>query len=761
MNNTYRRYLANSIVTLLLFFSRVLSEDASCYVFGTQHVFTFDKQRIDFNTDLELTLARTCPPAVQVQAAFDISILNEHKYFNVDSASQVKCVKLVYKADIAMICTDQTASVNGDDIADAMLTSNSNLMVYYGTRGREIAIQVANTLIRVSVTRVGLVTLTIPSSYKTKVCGLCGNYNDQPTDDLRTATGEDVSTENIYTRGSRIAQSYLVPPDSGQVLPFIPSVCANVPEEEMVINSGDMCGLYEGSGYQGVSKCVTERPELAATFFDLCKYDYCENYLMASDSEMTSSGCEDNSAICVRNEAMAKEAINSIAEVFVMLCNTFNYTVDDGWRTEYRTLITCSSGTYSQNGPYCPNVCGLAADRCDATGIDGCVCGFDEWKEGDACVPSSYCGCSDGNTGEYYKVTEWWVDNLCTRNFTCVLTNQISIETLECSENSECTPSGCVCTENYIGDGITCSRTCEPGKQAIADNCEDCPVGTYKSDWGTESCILCPSGQVTDETGSLSASDCKDIKMVGDSPNSLVYTQVADQTFLVRVPADVLPNGLPYGGQHFREVWVSTNGVVSFGKSYVGRVPKNLETVNEPLLAPFWFRQDLRVNGGISPVYNSKSELKVSLYNQIDSNLAAQKEAETALNQIQILLGSYEKYRELALAFHPKFAMVISWKNTVPNPAVFYQYREAVYYQCVIVTNGMRTYAIFIYPTGGITLMSLYQLRSIYMGFNAQDGGVHQFNYYKSATVGINTIDIDPSNTGNFTIVCSITKLES
>lgn len=70
-----------------------------------------------------------------------------------------------------------------------------------------------------------------------------------------------------------------------------------------------------------------------------------------------------------------------------------------------------------------------------------------------------------------------------------------------------------------------------------------------------------------------------------------------------------------------------------------------------------------------------------------------------------------------------------------------------IYYQCVIVTNGIRTYAIYIYPTGGITLQSLFQLRSIYMGHNAQDE-VHQFNYYKSGTISIDQLDVDPSNTG-------------
>ena len=47
---------------------------------------------------------------------------------------------------------------------------------------------------------------------------------------------------------------------------------------------------------------------------------------------------------------------------------------------------------------------------------------------------------------------------------------------------------------------------------------------------------------------------------------------------------------------------VSTNGIVSFGESYVGRTPSNPEELVDPappVLAPFWVRQDLRIPPGI------------------------------------------------------------------------------------------------------------------------------------------------------------------
>lgn len=50
-------------------------------------------------------------------------------------------------------------------------------------------------------------------------------------------------------------------------------------------------------------------------------------------------------------------------------------------------------------------------------------------------------------------------------------------------------------------------------------------------------------------------------------------------------------------------------------------------------------------------------------------------------------------------------------------------------------------------------MQSRFQIRLIYMGFNAQDGGLHKFNYFKSATAGITKLDIDSSNTGEAAVL--------
>ena len=78
------------------------------------------------------------------------------------------------------------------------------------------------------------------------------------------------------------------------VLPFTPSACWNLPDEEMVMSAPDMCGIYEGSGHAAFQECLMNEPELSKTFLDACKYDYCENYLTTDPNEETTSGCAES-----------------------------------------------------------------------------------------------------------------------------------------------------------------------------------------------------------------------------------------------------------------------------------------------------------------------------------------------------------------------------------------------------------------------------------------------------------------------------------
>lgn len=88
------------------------TQTSSCYVFGTQHVLTFDGERIDFNTDCQLTLARPCLASALVPLQFRISSINTYKYSTQDSVSEAQCMQLSYQEYAVKLCSDQTALVS-------------------------------------------------------------------------------------------------------------------------------------------------------------------------------------------------------------------------------------------------------------------------------------------------------------------------------------------------------------------------------------------------------------------------------------------------------------------------------------------------------------------------------------------------------------------------------------------------------------------------------------------------------------------------
>lgn len=102
--------------------------------------------------------------------------------------------------------------VNGDTVIDSTLLSNGQLMVYYGTSGRELAIQIEETVVRVTITPSSSVTINLPDiPYSNNLCGLCGDLDGDATNDLMLANGTDLSNSQLtqYERGAVIAESYL------------------------------------------------------------------------------------------------------------------------------------------------------------------------------------------------------------------------------------------------------------------------------------------------------------------------------------------------------------------------------------------------------------------------------------------------------------------------------------------------------------------------------------------------------------------------
>lgn len=81
----------------------------------------------------------------------------------------------------------------------------------------------------------------------------------------------------------------------GQIIaPFYASSCEKVEEEELILLGPELCGVYQGDGSAEFSECLTSQTSLTNSFYSVCVYDYCENYLTSIPTENTTSSCEDS-----------------------------------------------------------------------------------------------------------------------------------------------------------------------------------------------------------------------------------------------------------------------------------------------------------------------------------------------------------------------------------------------------------------------------------------------------------------------------------
>ena len=66
------------------------------------------------------------------------------------------------------------------------------------------------TGVKISWSTINNLVVSIPSKYQSKVCGLCGNYNDNPSDDTLTKKGRVVDTPERFFNSWRVIVTTLL-----------------------------------------------------------------------------------------------------------------------------------------------------------------------------------------------------------------------------------------------------------------------------------------------------------------------------------------------------------------------------------------------------------------------------------------------------------------------------------------------------------------------------------------------------------------------
>ncbi|XP_040423240.1 IgGFc-binding protein-like [Cygnus olor] len=361
--------------------------EAICSIHGDPHYYTFDKQRHDFMGTCTYTLSKLCESNSSLPY-FNVEAANEHRGSN----THVSYVQYV-DVDVYGYRINLGKNRVVKDCSSLSLQVDGVIQVLPLTLVHPVSISLSGQYVVVT-TDFGLnvkfdgdhrAEITLPSTYMSKVCGICGNYNGNKTDDFLNPDGE------METNSASLGNSWQVYNDS-RCLPDDGHTPNCTDDEKHIIQSNDYCGLVtDPSGpFQNCHSIVDPQ-----SYFDACQYDLCELRLS-------------NAALCQNLQAYAD------------VCQAAGVQLQS-WRNATFCPLACPANShYEPCAAACPATCvdPLAPYTCSLPCVEGCVCDSGYLLYNDRCVPSQQCGC--WHNGQHYPVgSEFWTDNTCSTKCTC------------------------------------------------------------------------------------------------------------------------------------------------------------------------------------------------------------------------------------------------------------------------------------------------------------------------------------------------------
>ncbi|XP_070535301.1 mucin-2-like [Ptychodera flava] len=205
-----------------------------------------------------------------------------------------------------------------------------------------------------------------------KTCGLCGHYNNDPTDDLTTSTGLALSPGQEQSFGV----TWKVPDMSCPDVPYDPTICTDpgafnhngmTQQDFAKLQSytSSVCNLLNENPFCDCHMAVDPTPYIRACERDVCACD------------VTGNDC-----MCSTFTAYAKE------------CSKRGVLLD--WRLPNLCPVNCTNGmVYDNCGSTCPQTCRTSLYNCDSNHcLEGCHCPAGTYLHEDECLSRSQCPCN-------------------------------------------------------------------------------------------------------------------------------------------------------------------------------------------------------------------------------------------------------------------------------------------------------------------------------------------------------------------------------
>uniref|UniRef100_A0A8C5DKG4 IgGFc-binding protein-like n=1 Tax=Gouania willdenowi TaxID=441366 RepID=A0A8C5DKG4_GOUWI len=395
------------------------TSSSTCQATGDPHYKTFDKKKFDFQGTCIYQLAALCSKDPELEP-FEVLVQNNHRGSKAVSFTKLVEIKQGTKNNVYVLpqvnnqLTHLPFTKDEGEVSVRKIGWNAVVTTDFG--------------LKVTFNWEHSVFVTLPSNYMGAVCGLCGNYDGSPKNDLIPKSGNKPVSPTMFGDSWKVAEV----PGCGE------SCKGKCPD----------CDITEKNKYENENFCGKIRDPKGPfrdchakvnpiDFFEDCVYDVC-----------LYKGRQD--VLCAAITSYTTACQSAGAKVY-------------SWRTSQFCAIKCPIHShYEVCGSACLTTCQslTSPQGCQDACEEGCVCDEDYVLSGKTCVPFSQCGCSYEN--RYYSLGEvFYPSGLCEEECKCTEDGEISCKEMKCGPNEECKISNGIQKCHPVGKGV-CEAAGDP-----------------------------------------------------------------------------------------------------------------------------------------------------------------------------------------------------------------------------------------------------------------------------------------------------------